>query len=117
MMYSGPRQRADGTGWHYVLGGSHGGGYPIGYCGQHEPHDTELEARACYSQWQRDHVTLNRESSNWMSCEVCGGPTKTGAGVQGDGYRVAALCSEHLTTEHAINALQLNGPAGESWES
>jgi hypothetical protein len=106
-------------GWHYVSLNRRRGGYPLGYCAGHEPHATEGEARECYAQYQRDHVRLDSTTSNWCGCEVagCDKPTKRHARIEGDGYHMAALCDEHLTVEHAIAALHLDQPAGDSWQS
>lgn len=105
-----------GDGWHYASVNRRGG-YPLGYCANHEPHPTELEARECYAQYQRDHVLLDGRSSNWGGCEVpgCDAPTKKHAHIEGDGYLLATLCDEHLTIEHAIEVFGLNEPAGDAW--
>lgn len=114
MIHSRAAQKADGTGWHYVFGGR-----PVGYCAEHEPHPTETEARECFGRWRRDHITLDRKSSNWNSCMVkgCPNPAKNIAGVEGHGYEMAVLCDEHFDIEHAIAAMHLEGPAGDSWQS
>lgn len=113
MMHFRPAERADGTGWHYVVGG-----HPIGYCAEHAPHATEDEARECYAHWQRDHVVRAGEWS-WTSCHVkdCKLPAKHGWGVQGDGYTMAVLCDAHDDAEHAIEAMGLSSPAGDRWQS
>lgn len=110
-------RKGEGGGWHYVnLGRS--GGYPLGYCAQHEPHATERDARECYAQYQRDHVELRRDAwTNWSDCRECGAPTKHSATIAGDGYAFESLCEEHLTVDLAIKHLGLSGPAGDSWVS
>lgn len=112
------RQRGEGGGWHYVSLSSRGG-YPLGYCADHEPHATEAEARECYAQYQRDHIVLDAWKHNWCGCEVdgCGNPTKSSAKIEGDAYRMAALCPEHMSIEHAVKALGIDGPAGDAWIS
>lgn len=126
MRHSTARQKPAG-GWHYVNAGRDGG-YPLGYCAEHEPHATELEARECYAKWQRDHVRLNGQLSSWSDCVAgrtqdpktsvrCPNPTKRYAKIEGDGYRMATLCDEHLTIDEAVKALDLDGPAGDAWES
>lgn len=111
-------QRGEGGGWHYVAMNRRGG-HPLGYCAEHEPHRTEAEARECYACYQRDNVRLDVAWSNWAGCEVegCDAPTKTAAGIHGDGYHYASLCAEHLTHEHAVKALGLDTPAGDAWVS
>lgn len=109
-------QKGEGGGWHYVTLGRRGGG-AIGYCADHEPHATEAEARECYAQYQRDHMQMRAGSLRWTSCDVkgCDQPARNAA--QSGGYNFAALCDEHYTAEHARDALGLNAPAGDSWES
>lgn len=105
-------------GWHYVSASSRGG-YPLGYCAEHPPHETEQQARECYAKYQRDHVRLDRKTLNWCGCEYqdCDKPTKTGADIMYDGYHLAMLCEEHLTKDCAIEALGLSEPAGDAWVS
>lgn len=105
-------------GWHYASTHRRGG-YPLGYCRDHEPHATEAEARECYSQWQRDHLVLNDGDWSWGNCEVkgCKNPANKAARIEGDAYLAASLCPEHMTREHAIAALDIGGPAGDAWQS
>lgn len=58
-------------GWHYASA-SRRGGYPLGYCAEHEPHSTEDEARECYRKWQRDHVKMDGGVWSWGGCDVRG---------------------------------------------
>lgn len=114
--------KADGTGFHYVSLNKRHGGHPLGYCAEHAPHATEDEARACYRAWQRDHVRIDGATlRSWTDCHHvtgCEEPTRSAATIEGDGYRVAPLCPEHMATEHAIPALGLaDDLAGDSWES
>jgi hypothetical protein len=111
------RQKGEAGGWHYVSLNDKGG-YPLGYCAEHEPHPTETEARECYSSWQRDHLTLDTKTG-WTSCMVkdCDRPANHAAQIRGDGYTIATLCDEHLTRDHAIAVLGLEGPVGDSWQS
>lgn len=111
-------RKGDG-GWHYVSLNRRLGGYPLGYCRDHEPHATEAEARECYAQYQRDHVRLDAWSHSWCSCEVkgCDQPTKSSARIEGDEYRMAALCPQHMTFEHAVKRFHLDEPAGDAWQS
>lgn len=110
-------QKGEGGGWHYVSLNRRTGGYPLGYCAEHEPHPTEQEARECYGQWMRDHIVLDGRLSGWSDCRVCKGPTKKYARVDGDGYRMATLCEAHLTQDDAVKQLHIEGAAGDAWES
>jgi hypothetical protein len=105
------------TGWHYASL-SRRGGHPLGGCATHEPHPSEIEARECYAAWQRERIRLDGKC-DWTSCEAygCDSPTRHVARIEGDGYRMACLCPEHLTVENAIHALHLSGAAGDSWQS
>lgn len=110
-------RKGETGGWHYVSMNRRGG-HPLGYCADHAPHETEAEARECYGQYLRDNITLDGTCS-WSSCEVkgCDNPARTFAGIKGDGYQMAVLCTDHLDHEHAVDTLQIAGPAGDAWES
>ena len=105
---------ADGGGWQYAAIGEDGDGDPIGGCRGHSPHPTEADARMCYQQWRRDHITLDgklaaapctHRDHNGRRCQG----TATGrAQVAGERHHHAALCPEHLTRQHAIVALGLH---------
>ncbi len=101
-------------GWHYASLGKRGGG-PIGFCAEHDPHETEQEARECYAAYKRSKVRLNVAFVGWHSCHICGAPAKTGA--EAGSYEQAVLCAEHLTDEHAYTAMSLDKPARDSWQS
>lgn len=118
MLHRRAAERADGTGWQYVIG-KHGGGHPIGYCRDHEPHPTEAEARECYGRYLRDSIRLNAGSCSWGGCTAkdCPNPTQAYASWGDDGYGMTPLCPEHMTVEGVIAAEQLEGPAGDSWIS
>lgn len=105
-----------GRGWHYASTSSRGG-YPLGYCAEHEPHATETEARECYGRYQREHVRLDGKTTGWHDCEVCKAPAKNVARIDGDGYSHAVLCDEHLTKDHAATVLGIAGLAGDRWVS
>lgn len=109
---------AGSGGWHYVSAGRKGA-HPIGYCAEHGPHPTEDEARECYAQYMRDHVRLDCAYRDWSGCDVegCDEPTKQGARIEHDAYRMALLCPAHLTVEDAVRVMHLDRPAGESWKS
>jgi hypothetical protein len=105
-------------GWHYAQLWKSGGG-PIGYCRDHPPHETEAEARWCYTTYQRDNIVLDGAKYGWTSCEAkdCPNPTQSGATIRHDGYATTALCPEHMNYPDAVTALGLEGPAGDSWGS
>lgn len=109
------RKSEDG-GWHYVSLGRDGG-YPLGYCADHEPHETEIQARECYSQYQRDNIRLDGKMADWSGCRACDAPTKNVADIRYDGFRSEPLCDEHRTQERAVKVLGLDQPAGDAWRS
>jgi hypothetical protein len=112
-------QKGEGGGWHYVSLHRKRGGYPLGYCASHEPHETEKDARECYAMYQRDHVKLDGLWADWAGCQApgCDAPTQTHARIEGDGFHAASLCKDHLDYDHAVAALGLDSPAGDAWVS
>ncbi len=112
-------QKGGSGGWHYVSLHPRHGGHPIGYCAEHEPHETELEARECFSQYQRDRVRLDVVLGDWTGCtaEGCDAPTRKAAQIWGDGFALAPLCDDHLRHGAAVKALHIEGPAGDAWVS
>ena len=117
-------RKGEGGGWHYVSLSSRGG-HPLGYCWEHDPHETETEARECYARYLRDHVTLDGTTLNWQGCAApddeqdrdCDRPTKKLAQVSGSWGHSAALCDKHLTLEIAYEVMGLLRPAGDAWMS
>lgn len=105
-------------GYHYASHNRRSGTYPLGYCRDHGGHPTATEARECYAQYERDNIQLTGHCS-WSDCtaEDCPNPANTYAWIQGNGYRLAVLCLEHLTVEHATRVLHLDQPAGDSYQS
>lgn len=119
-------RRGEDGGWHYVSLNRRTGGYPLGYCREYEPHDTETEARECYAQFLRDTIKLNASRCGWTSCQAgrgagetrCRQPAQDVAEWGNDGWGVAALCPEHMTVEGVLSAYpHLREPAGDAWVS
>lgn len=108
-------RKGDG-GWHYVSL-SRQGGHPLGYCAEHEPHDTEIEARQCYAAYRRDNIRLDSTLGDWTGCRVCDAPAKAAASIRYDGFHLEPLCAEHLNLATAISVLGLDLPAGDAWRS
>jgi hypothetical protein len=106
-------------GWHYVTYNRRVGTHPIGFCRDHAPHATEDEARECFNAYRRANVRLVGTLGSWSDCSVpgCGAPTKKFASIRHDGFHTAPLCPDHLTIEHAVPALGLDGLAGDAWHS
>lgn len=104
--------RGSRKGWHYAQAWSKGGG-PIGYCAMHEPHDTEEQARTCYSRYLADTLRAFT-SGGWTGCKQvdCDAPTKEG--YQTGTSRLVMLCDEHRNEDSAISLLGLDEPAGDS---
>ena len=127
MNYDQPRQIAEGPHagkWHYTTANRRTGTHPIGYCRDHDPHDTEAEARECYGGYLRERVRLDEPHTwSWGTCdygrreggEGCKNPANNGA--HSGAWHMALLCDEHFTVEHAIEALRLAGAAGDSIHS
>lgn len=127
MNYDQPRELEDKSGWHYTTHNKRTGTHPIGYCREHGPHATEAEARECYASYLRDNVKLDPPHTwSWCTCDYGTGeyggerqpcPNPANSGARSGPWRVALLCDEHFTREHAIEALGLDKPAGDSWHS
>lgn len=116
-------QRGEGGGWHFVSM-SRDGGYPLGYCADHEPHSTEAEARDCYHRYVREQtIQLNVGAVGWTSCQArpdgvrCPNPTQAFAQHGDDGYGMTPLCPKRMTVEDVIAVAHLDGPVGDSWVS
>lgn len=116
-------QQGEGGGWHYVSMNRRGG-YPLGYCAEHEPHPTEAEARECYGRYLREQtIRLYDGTCSWTSCHArpndqrCPNPTRGFASWGDDGYGMVPLCPEHMTVEHVIARARIAGPAGDAWVS
>lgn len=110
-----------GEGFHYASLSSRGG-HPLGNCANHPPHPTADDARRCYREWERSRVALEPQVfRNWGDCAVdgCDQPTKSGARLNDyEGFNVARLCEAHLTLDHALVAMSLDGDlAGDAWVS
>lgn len=104
MNYHQPRQALldDGTvgGWHYTSLNRRTGCYAEGYCRDHEPHDTEQEARECYARWALDHATYDkRMTGQQLRCSVADCDTWTDRLGGPPGYSAFGhdmpLCDEH----------------------
>lgn len=113
MQHRTAKETLDHRGFHMVVGQ-----HPVGYCAEHDPHPTELEARECFARYQREHVVAGGKCS-WSTCMVgdCKQPAENTWRIEGDGYALAVLCTDHNAAEHAIEVMHLNGPAGDSWFS
>lgn len=105
-------------GWHYAQVWKDGGG-PIGFCAEHEPHPTEVEARECWSQWRREHIKFDRVIAGWTSCsrEGCERPANHAATIEGDPYVFVPLCAWDMNYRTVIEVLGLDQPAGDSMGS
>jgi hypothetical protein len=109
-----------GKGWHYATLKRDKGGYPLGNCAEHPPHETEDDARRCYQDYRREQVEADGGNWSWGNCDVkgCKNPANKGWRIRGDGYALAMLCDEHNDREHATTALHLDEElAGDAWVS
>jgi hypothetical protein len=105
MNYYEARQLKDKSGWHFTCMND-GRIWPVGYCRDHEAHDTREEAEQCFARYLLDG---QREETygDWTGCVApvdeagtsCDTPTKAGLTTRqplGHGY---PLCDEHRTPE------------------
>ena len=97
MNYDQPRQLKTG-GWHYTSLNKRIGTFPIGYCQDHGPHETEDDARRCYRDYElNERLRLDGTLGDWNPCEYpeCGTLTNRGASI--GGWHRWRLCDEHRT--------------------
>lgn len=81
--------------WHMTSGWPERGNiYPIGYCRDHEGHDTAEEAAECYRRYEADN--LRPWTQVVPICAECG--CQTDGGLESD-HRLVELCTEHRTRE------------------
>ena len=97
MNYYEARQRKDKSGWHYTCKND-GAVWPVGYCTDHEPHDTAEEAVQCFHTYLLDDIS-EVNYSDWMGCVVCDAPTKKGLQTRQPLGHDYPLCDEHRTEE------------------
>jgi hypothetical protein len=114
--YDQPRQLESG-GWHYTTANRRVGTYPVGYCADHAPHETEDDARRCYRDYElNERLRLDGgESGSWHRCQHPQCETLTNKIVQLGEWQIWLLCDEHRTKE---SVAELYGPlAGDSMHS
>ena len=98
MNYDQPRQLKTG-GWHYTQMNDHQI-WALGYCREHEPHETEDDARRCYRDYQlNERLLLDGTAGHWNPCEYPECETLTNRAVSIDGWTKWPLCDEHRTKE------------------
>lgn len=118
MNYDEPRQIASGPDagkWHFTSANRRTGTHPIGYCRDHGGHDTELQARECYTKYLMDNrVRYDNTLGHWNPCEADGCDELTCHAAVIDGWHSYLLCDDHMDREH-VEALF--GLAGNSMHS
>lgn len=106
-----PLQRRDNMKWDFTYDGE-----PTGYCVGHDGHhDTELEARECYTEYLLDkRLRFGHLPDSKHRCQFpeCGEWTQGIARLGDTGMYI--LCEEHQTRE-AVK--ELHGPACDMWIS
>jgi hypothetical protein len=110
--YFDARPLKDGSGWHYTCRND-GETWPVGYCRDHDGHETEVAARECYREWLLGNATFDGLVSETRRerCEVDGCDEFTGRYV-GTGFGVPTLhvlCDEHHNREGLASVLPLPG--------
>lgn len=115
MNYYQPREiRRDGEGtgrWHYTCQND-GRIWPVGYCREHEGHESPEAAIACYRSYQLDHrLKLDGTwKEHYRHCQAPGCETLTNHFASLDHGSSWALCDEHRTRE-TVEQLYPEGPA------
>lgn len=98
MNYDQPRQTKTG-GWHYTSMND-GHIWPVGYCADHEPHQTEDDARRCYRDYElNERLRLDGTLGDWNPCEYTGCETLTNRDARIGGWHGWRLCDVHRTKE------------------
>lgn len=101
MNYDQPRQLKDG-GWHYTTFNRRIGTFPIGYCRDHGPHETEDEARRCYRDYElNERLRLDGTLGDWNPCEYPSCETLTNREASIGGWGGWRLCDVHRTKKIA----------------
>jgi hypothetical protein len=116
MNYYDARQTKDKAGWHYTCMND-GQIWPVGYCRDHEPHDTQDEARECFRAWLLDNAKYDRPrfSNALYRCDVEGCREFTDGGATDGHNSPYTLCGQHRNRE---TLKTLIGPVGQitsSW--
>lgn len=86
------------VGWHYTCSNDAIGIFPVGYCTEHEPHETAEEAEECFRRYLLDGQR-EVEYGDWSGCVVCDEPTKKGLGTRPPLGSDHHLCDEHRNAE------------------
>lgn len=101
MNYDQPRQLESG-GWHYTTFNRRIGTFPVGYCRDHGPHETQDDARRCYRDYElNERLLLDGTLGSWNPCEFPGCETLTNRDARIGGWSRWRLCDEHRTKEVA----------------
>lgn len=105
-----PRQIEGSGKWHMTSGWPEKGQlYPVGYCRDHEGHDTAEEAAECYHRYESENV--RKITQRLPKCAECGEITAT---ALEHGGKLVHLCGEHLTRSMWFKHTE---PTMEGWES
>lgn len=111
MNYYQARERKDGGGWHFTCMND-GRIWPVGYCRDHEPHETKEAAEVCYLDYLLDHKLRFVEESpvdgytsapSWP-CIECSSPTHKTARFRGEGPM--PVCDEHANRDTIAKHVQ-----------
>jgi len=119
--YDQRRQIVDGPHagrWHYTTANRRTGTHPIGYCADHDPHETEEDARWCYTRYLHDRLTIHKAASTWTDCDAEGCDQPAHDIAQTGPWRIAVLCPAHIDDHTTVlHTLRLDRPAGDSMHS
>ena len=107
-------RQVEGTGkWHFAISNSRTGTHAVGYCRDHEGHDTEAEAVECYRQYLlAERLRFGSVKNQQHKCQKCDAWTQKFALI--DNSQSMFLCDDHATKE-VISELYKG--ASEIWSS
>ena len=113
MNYQKARQLESTKKWHYTSE-NNGRIHPIGYCANHEGHETAEEAQACYKGYLLDNNLLldGKWEGQLSKCQVCGEWTDGMASIPWNQWYVT-LCDTHRNRGEVERLFTV----GESWQS
>jgi hypothetical protein len=98
MNYLRPTQIKDTGKWHFVQHNKRSGSRAVGYCRDHEGHDTEAEAVECYRKYQlNERLRFGKMENQKHKCEKCGEWTQKFAII--GNLSSFFLCEEHCNKE------------------
>ena len=116
MNYYEPREILDkdtgeGTGrWHFVCANRRSGTYPVGYCADHEGHESDYAAAECFHRYQLDNLReFSIQPTTQEQCEAEGCENWTQQGLEPRHGSPLMLCDEHRNRDTVASLTEAPG--------